>query len=222
MNVEPGYGSVEAAIANVETAIAVAQAQRTRLPLALLAVTPHTGTAKVSILLNELCSRGDCRYLEFGVFHGRSLIAAAWGNTGQFTGVDHQNEKRGHGWPATHAMLPPDQSGTVRFVSANFKDVALDARYDVCFYDADHSALGTARGVCLMAQRLRPGILIVDDVEHPKIGPHASKGAELGLAQSGCRIAQTWLVPKLEGFHMGLLIYVVNAGPGVEGVTGDG
>lgn len=125
--------------------------------------------------LNRLCSHGDCQYLEFGTWAGRSLCAAASNNTGRFVGVDlfegwpgwQDDTGRQKVWPAQRKQMihPPN----VEYVEADFRTYKPSGPLNVFLYDADHSIEATKEGILQIAPFLSPGVLLVDDCYWPSV-----------------------------------------------------
>ena len=117
------------------------------------------------------CLEGDEAYVEIGVFHGASLIAAMLGNEGRrFVGVDrfavrdaslekvHENFRR-------FGLTPPQI-----LVGDAFELVPSGALGDVAigvwYYDAAHSYEAQVLGLRIAEPLLAPGgLLIVDDTD---------------------------------------------------------
>ena len=121
---------------------AVQRAQRgnTKLPPAMFQ-QPGMSSARVRILLNELCAFDACRYLEIGSWKGSTLLAASYRNPGTFLGVDNFTEFGGspddfvqhtHAWyrDCRFRLLQTD---------AWALDPAQVAPIDVYFYDGGHT-----------------------------------------------------------------------------------
>ena len=118
--------------------------------------------------LAAACLEGDEAYVEIGVFHGASLIAAMLGNEGKrFVGVDSfafrdASLDRVHANLARFDLVPPEivvgdafelvPSGALGGVSVG-----------VWYYDAAHSYEAQLEGLRLAEPLLVPGALVILD-----------------------------------------------------------
>lgn len=206
-------------VERVEAAIAVADSGKHPLPDAVYKIRGH-GSAKVSTFFNVLCgSIPDCRYLEFGTFTGRSLVAAAYGNTGSYTGVDKlqwlgsslrfstiadlkeylsQNLKLLHSGPN-----PTPPYAVLEMDTAFYKP---EGNYDVFFYDADHSYQPTLDGIKLLLPNLKPGVLIVDDYQTHRKSPQIQQAVHDVMPWP---TKYSWNLAAKAGWHTGIFIAVV-------------
>ena len=198
----------------VETAIATSGS---RLPEGVLAIRGH-GSPRVSSFFNNLCSLiPECRYLEFGTFAGRSLAAAAYGNSGVYRGVDKlqwlgstvQFDSHDHLKSTLASSIALCRGSNVGVVESDFRLYTPEfPAYDVFFYDADHGLEATRDGIAMMLPRLTPGIVIVDDyLTHAK-SSLVQQGTQDALAQAS--VAKSWTLTQKSGWHTGLYVAVVN------------
>lgn len=121
--------------------------------------------------LAAACLEGDEAYVEIGVFHGASLIAAMLGNEGKrFVGVDSFGFREAtlegvHANLARFGLAPPEI-----LVGDAFELVPGGALEDVLvgvwYYDAAHSYEAQLEGLRIAEPLLVPGALvIVDDTD---------------------------------------------------------
>ncbi|HEU5490468.1 MAG TPA: class I SAM-dependent methyltransferase [Gaiellaceae bacterium] len=121
--------------------------------------------------LAAACLEGDEAYVEIGVFHGASLIAAMLGNEGKrFLGVDSfafrdASLEKVHANLARFGLTPPEI-----VVGDAFELVPAGALRDVpigiWYYDAAHSYEAQVQGLRIAEPLLVPGALvIVDDTD---------------------------------------------------------
>ncbi|HKX47431.1 MAG TPA: class I SAM-dependent methyltransferase [Gaiellaceae bacterium] len=121
--------------------------------------------------LAAACLEGDEAYVEIGVFHGASLIAAMLGNEGKrFVGVDSfafrdASLEKVHANLARFGLTPPEI-----VVGDAFELVPAGALQDVpigiWYYDAAHSYEAQLEGLRIAEPLLVPGALvIVDDTD---------------------------------------------------------
>jgi predicted O-methyltransferase YrrM len=125
--------------------------------------------------LAAACLDGDEAYVEVGVFHGASLVAAMLGNDGKrFIGVDSFVFRDGsldnvHRNLARFGLTPPEiRIGDVfELVPAG----ALgDVSIGVWYYDAAHSYEAQIEGLRIAEPWLAPGALIVvDDTDWDRV-----------------------------------------------------
>lgn len=152
--------------------------------------------------LNDVCSHGDCQYLEFGTWAGRSVCAAASGNTGTFTGVDLFEGWPGWTndtgtksvWPAQRAQMV--EMPNVRYVESDFRAYKPRGPVNVFLYDADHGADATRDGIVQVAPYLNPGLLLVDDAYWPTV----QAGINAGIDDSGLVVHVAQVLERGEGF----------------------
>ena len=121
--------------------------------------------------LAAACLEGDEAYVEIGVFHGASLIAAMLGNGGKrFVGVDtfafrDASLEKVHANLARFGLMPPEI-----VVGDAFELVPNGALGDVpigvWYYDAANSYEAQLQGLRIVEPLLVPGALvIVDDTD---------------------------------------------------------
>src|SRR5260370_26644953 len=172
--------AVDKLVRDVELAIAMVERSHDlggpHVPAEILAMQGF-GTPAVLRLLNRICQAiPSCRYLEFGSFMGRSLLAAAYRgptNTGGvFVGVEAFSQFTQH--PARE-MLPRNlergrELGAFAIVyemdwrELKFFGFQKPCAWDVFFYEAGHSMEDTRDPLVKMAPRRadRAGVLVVD------------------------------------------------------------
>jgi predicted O-methyltransferase YrrM len=125
--------------------------------------------------LAAACLDGDEAYVEVGVFHGASLVAAMLGNDGKrFIGVDTFAFRDGsldnvHRNFARFGLAPPEI-----LVGDVFELVPAGALGDVSigvwYYDAAHSYEAQVEGLRVAEPWLAPGALIVvDDTDWDRV-----------------------------------------------------
>jgi predicted O-methyltransferase YrrM len=206
----------------VEIAIGAADRHLTKLPEAAFRIRGH-GSTKVSIFLNELCELiGETNYLEFGVFTGRSLVAAASGNQGRYTGVDRLNwlgssirfrsvEDLKAYLSQSLTIIPRDAehpAPAYAVLEMDFKNYTPPApNIDVFFYDADHDYAPTRDGIKQILPYMKPGVLIVDDFLAHKKSPQIQQAVAHTVQSSG--FVKEWTLTSKQGWHTGLYVAVV-------------
>jgi predicted O-methyltransferase YrrM len=200
-------------VKTVELAISL---ETSRLPESVLSIKGH-GSKNVSHFFNNLCAMiRDCRYLEFGTFAGRSLAAAAWGNTGVYRGVDKlQWLGSSIRFDSTEHLKSTLASSVALCLGSNVGVIESDFRlyepelysYDVFFYDADHGYEATRDGIAKMLPSLKPGVLIVDDyLTHAK-ATLTQQGTQDAL--KGHNVEKSWTMTPKQGWHTGVYIAVI-------------
>lgn len=204
-------------VKDVEDAITKANAGVTKLSAAALSIRGH-GSKKMSIFLNELCGAiPECNYLEFGVFTGRSLVAAASGNQGSYVGVDRltwlgstirfesvENLKTYLAINLALIPVPKPHYAVLEMDTARYKP---EGNYDVFFYDADHDYAPTRDGIQLILPHLKPGVLIVDDFLTHHKSPQIQQAVAHTVQASG--FVKEWILERDQGWHTGLYVAVV-------------
>lgn len=193
------------------------------LPQNVLDIRGH-GSAKVSNFLNHLCkSIPDCQYLEFGTFTGRSLVAAAYNNAGVYTGVDKLQWLGSSIKFESTTQLKDTLANNLKLIHRGeqvppYRVLEMDyhnfptgqMKYDVFFYDADHSYKGTKEGIEMMLPYLKPGILIVDDfITHAK-SKEVQEATYETLANSSMRTVAGYRLSHKDGWHTGLYVAVID------------
>jgi hypothetical protein len=185
------------------------------------------GTTRVSAFLNALCSHDETHYLEFGTYCGRSLCAAAYGNTGVFTGVD--NFTQGFSLPRDTILSvvkanvdrvlaecrPSCQGGpedcglhlTVQVKQGDCLAIPPPAA-DVFFLDADHSFEATRAGVAF-GLSYGNSVLVVDDYRDGGY-PDVAGGVWAGLYDAKAVVHREWTLRREDGWHAGLFVGVVS------------
>jgi predicted O-methyltransferase YrrM len=137
----------------------------------------NLATENTLALLNlaASCLDGDEAYVEIGVFHGASLIAAMLGNEGKrFVGIDSfafrdATLEKVHENLARFGLTPPEivVGDAFELVPAGaLGDVAIGAWY----YDAAHSYEAQVEGLRIAEPWLAPGaLIIVDDTDWDQV-----------------------------------------------------
>ena len=117
------------------------------------------------------CLEGEEAYVEVGVFHGASLIAAMLGNEGKrFVGIDSfafrdATLEKVHENLARYGLTPPELIVGDAFEVVP-EGVLGDLASGVWYYDAAHSYEAQLDGLRIAEPRLAPGALvIVDDTD---------------------------------------------------------
>ena len=117
------------------------------------------------------CLEGEEAYVEVGVFHGASLIAAMLGNEGKrFVGIDSfafrdATLEKVHENLARYGLTPPELIVGDAFEVVP-EGVLGDLASGVWYYDAAHSYEAQLGGLRIAEPRLAPGALvIVDDTD---------------------------------------------------------
>ena len=117
------------------------------------------------------CLEGEEAYVEVGVFHGASLIAAMLGNEGKrFVGIDSfafrdATLEKVHANLARYGLTPPELIVGDAFEVVP-EGVLGDLASGVWYYDAAHSYEAQLDGLRIAEPRLAPGALvIVDDTD---------------------------------------------------------
>jgi len=120
------------------------------------------------------CLGADESYVEVGVFHGASLVAAMLGNEGGFVGVDSFDFRDGSLEKVEQNLAHFGVAGAELIVGDVFELVpggALgEARAGVWYYDALHTYEGQLEGLRIAEPWLARGaLLIVDDTDWEQV-----------------------------------------------------
>lgn len=133
---------------------------------------------KMQGLLNGLCKLFPCcRYVEAGTHHGKTLISAAYHNSGGFHGIDFQDKATRQ----KQVNIFQDRCGKIVFHHGDSWQILNDMvaerdegnfHVNVYFYDARHEEYDTGYGF-LMGLRLRdpdePLIIVMDDYNYSMV-----------------------------------------------------
>lgn len=121
------------------------------------------------------CMASDESYVEVGVFHGASLVAAMLGNEGRrFVGIDSFDFRGASLEQVERNVAGFDLMRPEILVGDVFELVAAgtlgDARVGVWYYDALHTYEAQLKGLRLAEPWLVPGaLLIVDDTDWEQV-----------------------------------------------------
>lgn len=171
-------------------------------------------TPKIRHLLNNICSRGKCHYLEIGTWAGSTLFPAIFENEVDATAIDNWSQFGPDQQPDRfdaekffkeniHKYIGPENKVTVHDQDCFVNQPEAEA--NVFFYDGDHSAAATALAITIYGQKIEhPFILIVDDLE---LDPSIWQGLKAAL--NSFTIHAYWELKKKDGYHEGLWIGVV-------------
>ena len=145
---------------------------------------PGMSSPRICNLLNRLVARMDPgeRYLEIGVWHGRTLLSAALNNTDRLCiGCDKFRafgRYTGFGFRARRALRANIARFTGQRASIWFYDMRSSVFFErhrlgpvgVYFYDGDHSYRGTRQSIAAGARWLsRRAAVLVDDWNVPRV-----------------------------------------------------
>lgn len=150
-------------------------------------------SAKVRHLLNNICSRKGTRYLEVGVWKGATFCSANYGNAVESVAVDNFSQFDG-----TREQFLENFNATVGGVP-NLHDIDFhefptrdDRRFDVFFYDGNHSHEDQRTAITRLAPSLESEfVLIIDDWNSPDV----RAGTLEGIAESRIAVVRSWELP---------------------------
>lgn len=156
-----------ALIAHLDASIAAAERLESKLAAngdPLMEVGGFCGL-KTRHLFSNLGSLPGIRYLEIGVLHGATLLSAAYGNEGEFVGVDSFCQDFGGGADpaATRANVARWGNGRVTLIEADCWEADLRGPFDVLYYDGGHSREETARAFQHFLPVMAPAFLVLVD-----------------------------------------------------------
>jgi predicted O-methyltransferase YrrM len=130
----------------------------------------------LATLQAAVASKDDCRYLEIGTYKGLSARAAMKGNEGKhFTIVDsfEQEERYGPYREECARNLDAGNAADTNLVIADgieYMRQYAGPRYDVVYYDGDHSYAHTLAAMSLMRYVSKPdAIFFMDDTNYSQV-----------------------------------------------------
>ena len=156
-------------VQHAKDSIEDAAARRSKINAGVLAVHGMS-SPQVRHLLNNLCNREGCNYLEVGAWQGSTVISAAFGNAGHFTAIDSCEAWLERPFPL-QALLDNQERfrGTAPFAlheidAWQFDISLLPPGVNVYFYDGDHSPEATAKALTHFHDALAETfVLVMDD-----------------------------------------------------------
>lgn len=158
--------------AHVSGAIEEIECNVDSLPDALAVLPGHT-SPRQRCLLNTICDFEGCTYLEIGVFHGASLLSAAFDNGGgRFYGVDDFSYGTRDAFVAAYKQFENDCSHA-KLIEGDIRELplaALPEKVNVFYYDANWDDTAASNMLKRIASRLATTfILIVDNWSRPSV-----------------------------------------------------
>jgi hypothetical protein len=210
------YETAESLKQIVEESISRAESLKSKIP-AEVANLRGFSSQKIRHLLNNLCSFGECKYLELGVWSGSTLIPALYKNDCEALGIDNfsQFQEKEAGFNGRDELNDRLNKYTHE-IQANciwpedcFDDSALSMgdskKWNVFMYDGDHSAEATQKAIELYGKKCaQPFILVVDDFD---LAPSIWQGLQKAL--NSFTIHHHREFKKETGWHMGLWVGVL-------------
>jgi hypothetical protein len=166
---------------------------------------------KTRQLMQRICREPVRSYLEVGVLHGATLCAAIAENPHlRAVGIDDFSQFDGD---ATDTLRNILGFGNADLLVSDAFDLRAEClgRFDVFFYDGDHSAAATARAIEHFRAALeQPALLIVDDYDWPEV----QEGVRMGLEAAELPLQWSWQLPADQpsdalGWWNGLMVGVV-------------
>lgn len=221
------YSTVENLKAIIEESIAKAERGESKLTPEIYNLRGFS-TPKIRHLLNNLCSYGNCRYLEIGVWAGSTLLPALWKNGARSQAIDNysQFDEKETGINAQTTALGlltkyKDEIGRQGIWGGDcltLPDEVIKPA-NVFFYDGAHDEESTFKAISKFGKRCaNPFILVVDDWE---LTGSVSWGTFRALVKAPTEFdaeklpkdfpaLNTWILEKKNGYHEGLFIAIVN------------
>ena len=155
---------------------------------------PGMAGVKSRRFLNRLCCHAECKYLEVGTHRGASLFAAAWNNSGHFTGIDNFSK-----FNSVHPekvladnIVRFQQTCNASFVKGDCWSVAPSLEcgmVDVFFYDGDHSEQATGYSLSAFYHALaKTSVVIFDDWNLGGV----QRGAKAAVDSGAFRVIHRW------------------------------
>lgn len=167
---------------------------------------------KIKAFLNILNKKLHiCKYLEIGLYKGATFISAIEGNSGTFAvGCDNWSQFKGPKSTFFENLenCPGGAYTTIYDIdcfSQKFKDKIAHLKFDVVFYDGDHSFESQTMAVELFKEVMNDSaILIVDDWH--KWGDKPTRQA---IKDNKLKIEAEWILPKSKGYWEGVGVFVL-------------
>jgi predicted O-methyltransferase YrrM len=166
---------------------------------------------KTRALIQRICREPVRSYLEVGVLHGATLCSAIAGNPGlRAVGIDDFSQFDGK---ASDTLRNLGRFGRADLLIGDAFDFRPDrlGKFDLFFYDGDHSAAATAQAVQHFRAALEePALLLVDDYDWPEV----QEGVRAGLEEAELPLQWSWHLPAEQpsdalGWWNGLFVAVV-------------
>ncbi len=208
------YSTVENLKTIVEESISKAERLESKLPPEIFNLRGFS-TPKIRHLLNNLCSYGNCRYLEIGVWAGSTLLPALWKNGVRSQAIDN------------YSQFGPQEAGfdaqkmALELLTKHKEEIGRQGIWggdclklpdevikpaNVFLYDGAHDEETTYKAIVKYGKRCaRPFILLVDDIELE--GSFAWAGAQ--KAFNDFTIHKAWELKRANGYHEGIGVFVV-------------
>lgn len=153
---------------------------------------------KVRHLLNNLCSFGGAKYLNAGLFRGSSFWSAIFNNSLIATGIDTfsfpdaNKEVENDFYKNLSEVISLEEKTVDRQINIITQDcftVQLKEKYNVYFYDADHTLNGQYKALTYFNEYLEDKfIFIVDDFDNETV----REGTERALRDMNYNILYRW------------------------------
>src|SRR3989304_1141005 len=115
------YKTVEELTAHVIESITASERMKSRIPEEVAQLRGFS-SPKIRHFLNNLCSFGECKYLEIGTWSGSTLIPAMYGNDVEAMAIDNFSQFG----PEQHA----DGFDAKKVLYANIKRFLPDRKYN--------------------------------------------------------------------------------------------
>lgn len=193
----------------VNRAIGAANLGETSLSSYALSIKGMT-SPKIKIFLNEL-NKQIKSYLEIGLWKGATFISATENNPHvRAFGCDNWSQFKGPKSTFFENLenCPGGAYTTIYDIdcfSQKFKDKIAHLKFDVVFYDGDHSFESQTMAVELFKEVMNDSaILIVDDWH--KWGDKPTRQA---IKDNKLKIEAEWILPKSKGYWEGVGVFVL-------------
>ena len=159
---------------------------------------PGLSSQRVRHLINNLCSFGDAKYLNIGLYSGSSYFSAIFNNSLKATGidfwrnglaskVDEINFFKNLGEILSKETETLDREFNI--INQDCFMVKLKDKYNVYFYDADHSYEGTYKSLAYFDKYLEDRfIFLMDDFDYPMI----KESTNNSIADMGYKVEYRW------------------------------
>ena len=170
-------------VSQVEQAIARATNFQSKLPADTLPLTGKAMSGKRERhLLNNLAAVFT-PYVEVGCFHGSTLLAAAYRNTGLIVGVDNFVSGSGNRQTLLQNLMTYGEA-RASVIDASCWNVPLTG-FRCCFWDGPHTKEDQKNAlVALRHWYTDTFVFVVDDWQRPEV----VEGTREGIATAGLRV----------------------------------
>jgi hypothetical protein len=133
-------------------------------------------------LMNNICEMPGTRYLEIGLWQGSTFCSSLYRNRIRAVGCDNWSEFNGPKEVFRNSLGYFIGENSVSVADADCWTLDLNEKFNVLFYDGEHSTLSQYRALVKFGRMMDDEfILIVDDLNSPEV----FEGTELAINDLG-------------------------------------